>query len=298
MSPSPGENPIMTRKTKKQMPRTMRIPRPNVPVVDINHPENYLTLSMNGVTVGSSTGAVGTGSLAFNDTLMNTSTNTGTHLQLGTGTNLRLGKHVFFTRLLIRLRVSTPYSALNNNSLRVIIAKNERDSTIGNATTNTALTGLVEGVDFIEPTQQFPVGFPNQLPIDYCRSPSSDYTFIHDCLYPQGNVQTVVGTSETSYNYTIELDIPLRLPRSYDSNNVVDTGSWYIHFLGGDLTSGGYPSYIWGQMRCQYVNQNVFESLGRGIKGAVSSIDDVIQHVGKSRALQLLAHYAPIVFGL
>jgi hypothetical protein len=279
----------------------MRVPRPRVPTIDINHPENYLSVTMNGVTVGSSTNAVGTGSLAFNDCLMNTSTSTGTHLQLGTGTNLRVGKHVYFTRLLCRFRVLIPCASTNNNILRIIVAKNDRDATIANLTSNTSLTAAVEGPDFIEAAQNYPVGFSSSLPVDYLRSPSSDYTFLHDCMYPKTDIlatQAEVGSSLVTQNFAVELDIPLRLERLYDSNNVVDSGSWYIHFIGGDLTSGGYPSYIYGQMRLQYVNQLSFESFGRGIKSAVSMADDVIQHVGKSKALQLFARYAPLVFGL
>jgi len=292
----------MPRKAKKSSGRsTMRVPRPNVPVVDLNHPENYITIGMNGVSVGSSTGAVGTGSLAFNDQLMNTSTGTGVPIQLGTGTNLRVGKHIFFTRLLVRLRVTFPnQSSDNNNILRIIVAKNPRDSTIANLSTNTALTGAVEGPDYLEAPQQYPVGFSSPSVCDYFQSPSSDYTFLHDCMYPRTMDTAVLvqsGSGECTNIFNVELDIPLRLSRSYDSSNAVDTGSWYIHFIGQDLTSGSSPSFIFGQMRLQYVNQFNFESIGRGIKSAVSTFDDVVQHVGKSAAWPLLLKYAPMVFG-
>lgn len=244
--------------------------------------ENYLSLGLNAVTIGPSTGAYGTGSLALNDACMYNIT-TPAQIQLGTGTNLRIGKHVVFTRLIVRLYVNMG----GNSRFRCIVAKNDKEAAAANQLTNTALTGFVEGPDIMEPPLQSSV----LGPYDNFISPSTDYTILHDKMY--GVSGDIPVTSQTlSKQVAVELEIPLMLRRTYQPGGSVDMGSWFIYMASTGSTSA------YGTIRLEFVNTWSFESLGRSLNSAIEAADNVLSRATKSPAVHLLARYLPSIFGL
>jgi hypothetical protein len=227
-------------------------------------PECYVGYGLDNVTIGGSTGALGTGSLAFNDLLLNG----GTTLQLGTGTTLRLGKHVYFTRLVIRCYVNNP--ALGR--IRVIVGKNNRESTIGNAATNAALTALIEGADYLESPQQGSV-----LSVDKYIAPSCDYTILSDIML--GGEQAPVNQTTV---FPVELIIPLNLKRTYDQSNNIDQGSFFVYMV---ATSA---PVIYGYIRAEYVNCWNFEDVANTVGKAALAADRIYSSLSNSIALKAL----------
>jgi hypothetical protein len=265
-----------------------------VPVVDISHPENYLSYGYYGNTVGKTGGAVGSSSLCFTDALMNSSTSTGTQLQLGTGVNLRLGKHIFFTRLVVRLRVASNTAA----RFRLIVARNAQDAVPNTLSTNTATTAFAEGTQILEAPLTTVGGAGVFGPIDYMISPSTDWEILHDQIYGNtvglgtGTTMSISAGEVTSTN--VELDIPLNVQRSYDNNGVPDAGGWFIYMVTDDAATG---TSIAGWIRVQYVNQWSFEGIAKGFGNAFSAADKILSSAVRSTALNALARFVPRVFG-
>jgi hypothetical protein len=277
----------MARKLKKNQKKMLSRPRRGgVPTLSVTKAENYLSYGLTAHGVGNASGASGTGSLAFNDYLLNA----GAQIQLGTGVNLRLGKHIFLTRLVVRLSAAMQ----SDSRLRVIIAKNTREVLASTATTNTALTAFVEGPELLETPLQIDAG---ALVIDKMVSPSTDYAILHDCIYGTDTGCCVSGNGASGFKLRqIDIEVPLALQRTYDNSGNPDMGGWFIYFVTGDGTASHCD--LNGYMRVEYVNQWNFESIGRGIQNAITAADGVLTAATSSRAVQAAFRYAPMIFGM
>lgn len=243
--------------------------------------ENYLGLGINNLTIGASTGIIGTGSFAVNDALMNTGSPG--HIVLGTDTYKRLGKHLVFTRLIVRLYVNQPAAS----RFRMIVGKNQNEGIPANLITNTALTGFVEGNDIMEaPFYGSTLG-----PFDNMISPSTDYTILHDKMYGTFGDLPMTSSNNTK-QVAVELEIPLMLKRTYKGDGTVDMGSWFLY-----MSSTGNAS-AFGTIRLEFVNTWSFESLGRGLTSAIDAADSVLTRASKSPAVHMIARYLPSIFGM
>jgi hypothetical protein len=242
---------------------------------------------MVGLAVGRTTGVIGTGSLAFNDALLNSSTSTGTPITLGTGVNNRLGKHIFFNRLVVRWRVA------HYNPFRVIIARNFQDGSAANQLTNSNLTALVESTTVLEGASASYGGSGGYGTMDTMVSPSTDYEILWDHVYGTGpeSIPTSSGPTSTS----VEIDIPLNLQRIYTQTPSVDSGGWFIYVCSTEATASSCS--ISGWLRVQYINQFSFEALGKGVRSFVNEAGQTIKHVAQSDFLRYALKAAPYVFG-
>lgn len=241
-------------------------------------PENYLSYNINNFTIGQNHGSTSP-SVAFNDYILNS----GGHINLGTGTNLRIGKHIFFTYLRLRLFYTAPSSG---NRTRIIVGKQAGNATFANIATNGALAAAVEG-EVIETTQ---VG-TGPVVSDEFISPSTEYQILYDKMLmwdtPFSNnivspasAATVPGALQAS----VDLVIPIMMQRMYNVGNSVDRGDWFVWF--GSNTSTQVN--LQGQIRIEFINQFDWESIPRAIKGTFNAADDVFQRAKDSPALLAL----------
>lgn len=274
----------------KRRPRAARRSRnaAAAPTVDIHHPESYISCNMANLGVGKVSGATGTGSLAFNDQLMNAGTSTtGTPIQPGTGTNQRLGRHIYFNRFVARLRLTA------SDPFRVIVGVNRADGTLANTTTNTNLTAYIEGQNVLEGAQSNIIASGSGGSIDAMISPSTDFEILYDRVFhrsPESLVLLATSTS-TAVGTLVEIDLPLNLQRTYTAGGLVDAGSFFIYLCGSDT-----DTQVSGWMRLQYINQFSFESIGNGICNFTTETGRTIKHVLNSDLLRYTAA-AATVFG-
>lgn len=277
---------------KKKAPTRARGRRPRtmVPTVDLQHPENYITSNMKNISFGNTSGAIGTGSLAFNDQLMNTSSTTGNPIQPGTGVNQRLGKHIYFTRFVCRLRV------LSANPFRVIIGRNQQDGACANLSTNATLTAYVEGAQVLEGCQNNINGSGSGGSIDTWISPSTDFQILHDRVYNRGPESLVLEADVTGDRVStlVEIDIPLNLQRMYTYTPAADSGGWFFYMCASDPS---VTANVSGILKLQYINQFNFEAVGKGVRDFVTEAGRTISHVAGSDLYRYASLLAP-VFGL
>jgi len=164
---------------------------------------------------------------------------------------------------------------INNPALgriRVIVGKNSKESTIGNAATNTALTALIEGADYLESPQQGSV-----LSVDKYIAPSCDYTILADCM--MGGSQEPVADNIT---VPVELIVPLNLRRTYDQSNNIDQGSFFVYMC---ATSS---PVIFGYIRAEYINCWDFEDAAKTVSRAALAADRIYSSLSNSIALKAL----------
>lgn len=281
---------VKKRKTARTRTRRNRIPLP-APMVGPDRPENYVSGSFNAITIGSAAGSSPNKSLALNESLINNSTNTQNHLQLGTGTNYRLGKHVFFTNLHVKLTAN----CLGGYRIRVIVMRSDKATDVNRTLTQCNLTSTIESGDFLEAPQFALFNAAVVTPVDYMISTSTDYTVCWDKVYGSGywNQDSCVPTPGTSTNFQqIDFDVPLMVQRMYDQAGNPDQGDWFIYFC---TNTGAGNVSLTGTIRVDFINQWNFESIGNSVKRAVNVVGDVANHVGESHALRLAMRYGPSV---
>jgi len=243
-------------------------------------PENYVSFGYNNQTFGLSTGGADP-TIALNDALMNA----GAQIQLGTGTNLRLGRHILFTRLTARFCF---YNATQTQRVRIIVGKSITSNDASVLNTVNTLTAFVESAAVMEA----PINGGTVGPIDRYINPSSDYIILHDKQYGTG------GESGLNYvsgicRFFCELDIPLDLQRTYDIAGVPDQGSWFMYIC---TDSASLNQAIYGSVRLDYINQWSFEGIGKGIRSFVDEAGNTIDHWSKSKLAGYAAKAAPYVF--
>lgn len=264
------------------------------PTVDANeHPENYIGWSLVNQAVGTSYGSGGgiIPSLAFNDAIVNTSTiaynSSGVHLQLGTGTNLRLGRHVFFTRLRVRGRITQASGAI----CRVVVVRNSLNDDMANITTMTSLGQLFETEIFEIPANGMgtPIG-----PVDYPIAPSTDYQILYDKNYGAGEGMMIPDACPAGPRvFALDLDIPLNLERFYTQLGTVDRGDWALYIVSTDTTN----IKIWANCRISYVNQWNFESIRKGVKNMVDTTSGVVSKVYNHPSFPLVMQLLRQLYG-
>jgi hypothetical protein len=244
-------------------------------------PENYVSFGYNNQDFGLSTGGADP-TLALNDALMNG----GAQIQLGTGTNLRLGRHILFTRLLARLCF---YNATQTQRVRIVVGKSITSNDASSLVTVNTLTAFIEGNAVMEaPINGGVVG-----PIDRPINPSSDYIIMHDKIYGTGG-ETGLNYVSGICRFSCELDIPLNLQRTYDIAGNPDQGSWFMYIC---TDTASLNQAVYGNVRLDYINQWSFEGIGQGVRSFVDAAGNTIDHWTKSKLAGYVAKAAPYVFG-
>lgn len=271
---------IMTRKTQKNVTGRQLV------VNASKAPENYITYHINAFDIGVSSAATPP-SIGFNDYILNS----GAHLGLGTGTNLRVGKHVFFTYLRLKLKFNT----LPGQWVRMLVVKATGNENLGNQITNAGVCGVFES-DILEA----PMSGSNPNVADRYLAPSSEYTIVADKTIGFDTPFSVVNVASGDVvQTTVDLTIPLMLQRMYNSSNTVDKGDWSIYFVSNARTPYGVApasaAKVCGQMRLEFINQWDWEAIPRAIKSTISSADDVLAHAGSSTAVRALLNLLKLV---
>jgi hypothetical protein len=226
-----------------------------------SQPECYLSLGFNVNPIGQSYNGATYTSLGFNDYMLNN----GAQVSLGTGTNLRLGKHVLFTYLRIRgiVQSSSVASAGALNSVRIMVGMNPKDSTLGNLTTAANVAQWVESTEILEAPQNT-YGGGSIAPLATMVSPSTDYTIMYDRVHLVNTPSIAVGSYQSTNNKQqefVDIVIPLGLERTYNSAGTVDQGSFFAYFVGGDTIASNTAVFV-GEIRVDFVNCWSFEDLG------------------------------------
>lgn len=249
-------------------------------------PENYISYHMNNFAIGINSGA-SPPSIAFNDYILNN----GAHIALGTGTNLRVGKHIYFTFLRLRLQ----FAVATGSEVRIIIAKRAKQELFANSTSNAALAALVEG-ELIEA----PLYGSNQNTSCHFIAPSTEYQVLLDkrigyCTEPFTENAQVLGSTSICTNSALNIDLPLNLQRMYNASNTVDQGDFVVWFCAQNYLASttsaatiAAQTHGIGEMRLEYINQFDWESIPRAIKGTISAADDVFKHASNSDFVKTL----------
>lgn len=229
-----------------------------------SRPECYLSLGMNAQPIGPSYNDATYTSLAFNDYVLNNSA----HIALGTGTNLRLGKHIVLTNLRVRgmLHATGLTTSAQPNSVRIIIGRNTKDSVCGNLSTAAAVAQYVESTEILEsPTNTYLGGTISKWATMI--SPSSDYEILYDRAHLTDSASLIASSYHSSsysmrQQQSIDLVVPLGIERTYNSAATVDQGSFFVYFVSA-ATSASSTAFFTGEMRVDFLNAWSFEDLGQ-----------------------------------
>lgn len=269
---SPFENNFsfsrMARKTKSAKPKTQNRLRVNAAV----NPENYIGWGTSALGVGSSALSSPNTAVSLNDYIMNNNA----QFQLGSGANLRLGKHIFFTYLRLKLR----FTSTQNQLFRITVGKAAQANKFSVLSTGTTLGSAIEGEIF-----EGPLNGGSPLLVDWYTNPSTEYQILYDKTF---GVDTpfAMGTS-VGYNMTtVDVSIPLMLQRMYDNNGAPDRGDWFLHIASSNAAAGN--TVMTGTVRLDFINQFNWEVIPRAIKGTISAADDVLSHASGSTAIRAL----------
>lgn len=273
---------------------------------DTNHPENWLDWGAQQLYIGETTGALGTGTAAFNSALLNTSTSTPADIQPGTGITSRLGSHVVLTRLMIRGFFNLTLGA----RVRVIIFANPRDNlNTAGALSNTQLTAAIEASPFLRAPFKTFGGSGTLGPIDNFVDPTCDYTVLFDQMFGAGALSSSQWTSSLPITTgagvqigtnicPIELDMDVMLPVMYNNAGNPQTGDLFIYMCStcpnantGNLAQP--QAYFNGAIKLQYINAVNLEAIGRTIRDFVDEAASTIEYVSKSSLVKYAASAAP-----
>lgn len=304
----------------KQLRRRRRVRRngrsklSSVPRFDTLHPERWLSYGMRALPIGLTTGALGTGTAAFNLGLLNTNSDTSPlEIQPGTGISNRAGMHIILTRCQIRAYVSLTMSA----RCRVMIFANPRDNqNTSSAKTNAQLTAIVEASPFLRTTEKSFGANGTIGPVDWLADPASDYTVLYDKMYGCGDneyrtalaPQTAgVGIRYQAQIVPVEIDLDLMLPVMYNNNGNPTTGDLIIYIASTCANADtadtlGTPACVWfGSIRVQYVDALNLEAIGRSIRDFIDEASNTLDHMSKSTLFkygQMALPYVTKAFGL
>lgn len=192
-----------------------------------------VTFGLSATNVGTQAGILGTGSMAFNDYLMNS----GAHIATGTGTQNRLGNKIRLQYLDVDLFMLLAAS----NACRIIIGKNRHTSELANQTSNTNLTAVIEspsgGVLADKDYGALPIG----QKYHFATSEVKGFTILKDIK--------LVGQepAASSTYFPVRMRVPLNLDRVYNTQNTVETGDWFIYVVstGGTCDVSGTIKLVW-----------------------------------------------------
>jgi hypothetical protein len=258
---------IKKRRTKARVPR-------GLPVNSYKSPENYLSYSFAGEAVGAVTAGSPNATIGLNNYIMNG----GAQMAMGTGTPLRLGRHVFLTGIRIRLSISALVSA----PLRIIVGRSPDQDIIAAKTTWNQITSYVES-NILEAYQQGP-STPNV--IYEMIQPSTEYQIMYDKTFGNG-IDNVVQPSSVAGNTIsqfVDCYVPLLLPQTYDISGNVDKGDWFLYICSnassGTTVSGGF--------RLEFINQWEWEDIPKLFKRGLSYVDDVYSTAKSSPAVRAI----------
>lgn len=219
-----------TKSKKSTRSRKMAIPPSPDPQ------DNYVYYSLTNQPVGTSSGVLGTGSMAFNDYLMNNNI----HISTGNGANNRLGAHIFLRYVDVRLFVNMA----TLDRVRLIIGK-ARDPFASVQVTNTGLTALVEGPAILQANLRGTASGP----IDYFSSTSSEYQILVDTMLGADGASAVTTSSRIA---SFQAKVPLNVQRAYDATGTPSKGSWFIYLVSTSAATTG----VTGSIRMSWANQD------------------------------------------
>jgi hypothetical protein len=191
--------------------------------------DNYITYGFTTTGLGTASGVLGTGSLAMNDYLLNSST----AITQGSGINNRTGNKLYFTNLYVRTYVGLGAAG----RVRVIIGKTV-DPNMAKQSSNTLLTAVIEGTTVLEPPA---AQNGSMTAIDYPIANANDVKILHDKIYVNNTGQTT--------EVPIEFNTALRLQRGYDTSGNVVEGSWFVYFVASATTN------VTGLFKLSYADQ-------------------------------------------
>jgi hypothetical protein len=234
------------------------------------HSENYLSFGFYNDAIGQSSLSA-TPSRGYNDLIFNGLA----HMPLGTGTNLRLGKHVLFTYLRLRLFITTS----SNNRFRILVGRSQDQDDIAQLNTTTTIAAKIES-DVLEP----PLQGAGPILCDTMVSPSTEYQILYDKMCGWGTDFTSVENANTQ-NTMVCVTIPIMVQRFYKQDGYPDKGDWFLHLSSSNPSAG---CYVYGTARMDFINQWDWESIPRAIKTGITYADDVLQHASKSVAVKTL----------
>ncbi len=228
-----------------------------------SQPECYLSKGFNAQPIGPAYNDATYTSLGFNDYMMNTAAG---HISLGTGTNLRLGKHILFTYLRIRglLTCGNATSSAPLGSIRIIVGANPKDTTCANLTSAAAVAQYVESTEILEAPLSTYLG-GSIRPWHTMVSPSTDYTILYDRVHMTDHNSIVISPYASPYlaqQEYIDLIVPLGLERTYNQSGAVDQGSFFFYMVCSQ-PSASNTCYFSGEARVDFINCWSFEDLGQ-----------------------------------
>lgn len=195
-----------------------------------------VTYGLNAITIGTNTGVLGTGAMAFNDYLLN---NSG-HITTGTGLQSRLGNHITMKYLDVDLMLNLASSV----GVRLIIGKNRLTSEIANLSSNANLTAYIESATGGVFNQVDFGGTPAAQAYHYATADVKGFTVLKDVK--------LVGqepASSTTY-FPLRMRVPLNMERLYNTGGTVESGDWFIY-----LCATGAPATVSGTIRCVWTDQ-------------------------------------------
>lgn len=192
----------------------------------------FTNFGLNNITIGSSTGVLGTGSMAFNDYLLNG----GAHLQLGTGENVRACGKIFLKGISVKMTINTAAQT----KVRMLFLKSRRTNVLSVLTSNANLTSAVEAYLL---TCLNNGGSAEQM-VDRGFMPGLDnkgWTIAADQL-----LYSPVPAGATS-SLEIHRYFPLNIVREYNAAGNPLTGEWalYLGSTGGTCAAFGTITMHW-----------------------------------------------------